>query len=570
MKSRSPVARRARGGALLLAAALLVGACGSSGKSASPPTTAPWWKGVKVVDMRGKAENAGEYPEVDVDVTDNRFTPSVLRVDPGTTVSWTNHGKTTHDILKAIPNQDFGKQFGTDTLSPTANYEFRFDKPGVYRYYCSFHGSETGGMVGLVAVGDVDIDTGQVSSGGAPTHHGTLRVPQQYSTIQAAVNAAAPGALVLVSPGVYHEAVQVLPGHENIVLRGTDRNKVILDGQFDTDEPNGVTVQANGVAIENMTARNYVSNGFYWRGVTGYRGSYLTSYRTGDYGIYAFDSEVGQFDHDLGIGSRDASFYIGQCRNCRSTITDSVGEWSGIGYSGTNAGGDLILANNVFHDNRVGIVPNSESGEELSPQRDVVIVGNRVYSNNNIKTPAIDIAVTAEGNGILVAGGNDDLVEHNLVYDQSEYGIGVIPLPEKVLSPSDPKSQNFEPSNNTVRDNNVSGSKVADLGLVLYTNPKDPAKNCFANNVYGTTSPAHLEQLVPCGAPASSAFVADIATLAKLFLGNKPKEVDYKSAPLPSLTPQTNMPDPMTAPARPANTGLPVKVDVASITTPTR
>ena len=92
-----------------------------------------------------------------------------------------------------------------------------------------------------------------------------------------------------------------------------------------------------------------------------------------------------------------------------------------------------------------------------------MIVGNRVYSNNNIKTPAIDIAVTAEGNGILVAGGNDDVVEHNLVYDQSEYGIGVIPLPEKVLAPSDPKSQNFEPSNNTVRDNDVSGSKVADL-----------------------------------------------------------------------------------------------------------
>ncbi|HEY1737786.1 MAG TPA: plastocyanin/azurin family copper-binding protein [Acidimicrobiia bacterium] len=564
------VRRGTRTAALLLGAALLVGACGSSGKSSTPPTSAPWWKGVKVVDMRGKAETTGEYPEVDVAVADNSFTPKVLRIDPGTTVQWTNHGRSTHDVLKAIPNQNFGTQFGTDTLSPGADYEFRFDKPGVYRYYCSFHGSPTGGMVGLIAVGDVDIDTGQVAAGSTPTHHGTLRVPQQFPTIQAAVNAAAPGALVLVSPGVYHEGVQVLPGHENIVLRGTDRNKVILDGQFDTDRPNGVTVQANGVAIENMTARNYVSNGFYWRGVTGYRGSYLSSYRTGDYGIYAFDSEVGQFDHDLGIGSRDASFYIGQCRNCRSTITDSVGEWSGIGYSGTNAGGDLILANNTFHDNRVGIVPNSESGEELSPQRDVVIVGNRVYSNNNIKTPAIDIAVTAEGNGILVAGGNDDLVEHNLVYDHSEYGIGVIPLPEKVLSPSDPKSQNFEPSNNTVRDNNVSGSTVADIALVLYTNPKDPAKNCFANNTYATSSPAHLEQLVPCGGPASSAFVADIATLAKLFLGNKPKEVDYKTAPLPPLPTQANMPNPTTAPARPANSGLPVKIDVASITTPTR
>ena len=42
---------------------------------------------------------------------------------------------------------------------------------------------------------------------------------------------------MLISPGVYHEGVQVLPGHENIVLRGTDRNKVILDGEFDNDKP---------------------------------------------------------------------------------------------------------------------------------------------------------------------------------------------------------------------------------------------------------------------------------------------------------------------------------------------
>jgi hypothetical protein len=425
-------------------------------------------------------------------------------------------------------------------------------------------------MVGLIAVGDVDIDTGQLASGSGPTRSGTIRVPQDFATIQAAVDAAKPGSLVLVSPGVYHESVHVDPGHENLVLRGTDRNKVILDGGFSEAKANGVIVQANGVAIENMTARNYASNGFYWRGVTGYRGSYLSTYRTGDYGIYAFDSEVGQFDHDLGIGSRDASFYIGQCRDCRATITDSVGEWSGIGYSGTNAGGHLVLAHNTFHDNRVGIVPNSESGELLSPQRDVVVVGNTVYSNNNTKTPAIDIAVTAEGNGILVAGGQDDTVEHNLVYGQSEYGIGVIPLPEKVLDPSDPKSTNFEPSTNTVRDNNVSGSGVADLALVLYTNPKDPAHNCFAGNTYATTSPAHLEQLVPCGAAASPSFVADIAKLASLFLAKKPKEVDYKVAPLPPLAPQTNMPDPLHAPARPADKGLPISVDVAAITTPTR
>ena len=61
---------------------------------------------------------------------------------------------------------------------------------------------------------------------------------------------------------------------------------------------------AGGVAIENMTAVNYTGNGFFWTGVDGYRGSYLTTSRIGFYGIYAFDSVNGQLDHSYASGSR--------------------------------------------------------------------------------------------------------------------------------------------------------------------------------------------------------------------------------------------------------------------------
>ena len=71
---------------------------------------------------------------------------------------------------------------------------------------------------------------------------------------------------------------------------------MILDGQLQLD--NGIRVlAAGGVAIENMTAMNYTANGFFWTGVDGYRGSYLTAYRIGDYGIYAFDSTHGQLEY---------------------------------------------------------------------------------------------------------------------------------------------------------------------------------------------------------------------------------------------------------------------------------
>src|SRR5262249_37172943 len=153
-------------------------------------------------------------------------------------------------------------------------------------------------------------------------------VPEDYRTIQAAVDAAKPGSLVLVAPGVYREAVTVTS--PNIVIRGLDRARTILDGGFVRD--NGIKVLADGVAVENMTGRDYKENGFFWTGVTGYRGSYLTAIRNGDYGIYAFDATKGQYDHDYGAGSPDAGFYIGQCYPCDAVITDSIAEWNGIGY----------------------------------------------------------------------------------------------------------------------------------------------------------------------------------------------------------------------------------------------
>ena len=68
---------------------------------------------------------------------------------------------------------------------------------------------------------------------------------------------------------------------------GECKTRWILDGEF--KRVTGIQVlDADGVVVENMTARNYVLNGFYWTGVEGFRGSYLTAHNMGDYGIYAF------------------------------------------------------------------------------------------------------------------------------------------------------------------------------------------------------------------------------------------------------------------------------------------
>ena len=167
------------------------------------------------------------------------------------------------------------------TIKPGRSFDQKLDTAGAIGYFCSFHGAPGKGMYGTLIVknaGRHDPAGRALNRREHPRSSGSRarsRCRRTRSASRPRSTRPPPGSLILVSPGVYQEAVTVTT--DRLVLRGLDRNKVILDGGFKLD--NGVKVLgADGVAVENMTARNFTENGFFWTGATGYRGSYLTSY----------------------------------------------------------------------------------------------------------------------------------------------------------------------------------------------------------------------------------------------------------------------------------------------------
>lgn len=418
------------------------------------------------------------------------------------------------------------------------------------------------GLVVLAACGDTSIagtrSTEVRASESPAVATGVTRdVPGTYPTIQSAVDAADPGDLVLVSPGVYKEAVAVTtPG---ITIRGTDRNTVILDGEFTRD--NGIFVTADGVTIENMTARSYTVNGFFWTGVVGYRGSYLTAIDDWVYGIYAFDSIDGVLEHSYASGSWDAGFYVGQCDPCNAVVTDVLAEFNGLGYSGTNSSGNMYIVNSEWRNNVAGIAPNTLDSELLPPSNNVVVAGNYIHHNGESeRAPNRSAEWSAFGNGVVLAGSRDSIVRNNLMVNNATSGVQIVTMIDKNLWPS---------GGNEVRDNVILGSGRADLSL---GGPSEQG-SCFANNEAETTVPTFLRLLHNCdginvpmfyGLHTSSEPLGRIAQASK----GQNTQLEHGDAPKPALN-FAQLPGGANAPVVPAvNVFDNLGFDPSSIRTP--
>ncbi|GLZ79964.1 hypothetical protein Afil01_47710 [Actinorhabdospora filicis] len=363
-----------------------------------------------------------------------------------------------------------------------------------------------------------------------------IAVPAQAATIQEAVDEAGPGDLVLVSPGVYRESV-TLTG-ERVVLRGLDREGVVVDGEF--KRANGIVVTGGGSVVENLTVRGFLGNGVLFTGVTdaalqaaaggtgydpldtrefppvrGFRASRVTAYNNALYGIYAFDAREGIIEDSYASGHADSGIYVGQCDPCDTLVHRNLVEHNAVGIEVTNASRNLWILGNRVTENRVGLTVSSNDFEALAPQRSAVIAGNTISGNNDARSPAQ--ADGGFGVGLGIGGGSDNTVTRNLVRDNAAAGIVVA------------DAEGYHATGNDVTGNAVGGNGADVVSAIAGSN---------ALPVVTVASAAHVA--VPAG-------------------------VDFRTLPAPPRQP--GMADPGGAPARPA-TGLPGDVDAGAYPLP--
>jgi hypothetical protein len=365
-------------------------------------------------------------------------------------------------------------------------------------------------LVGVVAATVAGVAAPAAAAGKAQVLRvGTYKgIPGQYKTIQAAVNAAKPNDWILIGPGDYKTTSSsapkgapqfpsgVLITKAGLYLRGMNRNTVIVDGTKagsrcsakGSDQNFGPTLKGqkrpaglNGVMVwkapdvwvQNMTVCNFLGgasgdggsgNEVWWNGGAGsgkigghgYLGSYLNTTSTyfkteataAQYGIFSSNWSGGTWDQTYSSNFNDSDYYIGACQQeCNQVVDHAWGEFSALGYSGSNSGGSLIIRNSQFDNNEDGFDTNSQNGDNPPPQNGDcpgaktspiththscwVFEDNYVHDNNNPNVPSAGSAAAGPvGTGMTVSGGRNDTIMHNRFDNNNAWGIAFVAYPD--------------------------------------------------------------------------------------------------------------------------------------------
>jgi plastocyanin len=96
----------------------------------------------KAVNVIKKKTTTPQVANGYVTIKDFIYSPQMLVVNAGATITWTNKGASNHTVDSDAPGI-----IGSGNIAPGASFKHTFNSPGTYSYHCSVHMSMTGTII---------------------------------------------------------------------------------------------------------------------------------------------------------------------------------------------------------------------------------------------------------------------------------------------------------------------------------------------------------------------------------------------------------------------------------------
>jgi parallel beta-helix repeat protein len=318
----------------------------------------------------------------------------------------------------------------------------------------------------------------------AATHH-TVWVSPGTGTISAAVANARPGDTIRLKSGTYLDSVFI---PISLTIRGSGWHTVVkppatsdnpcnspasstspasvegfcalgaVDANFNPD----LTKPVENVSISDLRVTGF-SDGIFGFNTRGLRVDSVRADHNAGYGIARFNSTDSLFEENWASWNGEAGLYMGDSPHANSVLRDNTADHNGFGLFLRDST-DITAVRNRVWDNCVGILAlNSGNGAPGDlPAGDYRIARNAVWDNDSV-CPARpdDGQPPLSGLGIALAGVHDTLVVHNTVRDN--HPGGPTAFSGGIAIVSDKQDGGADPTNNTVRNNELHNNKVVDI-----------------------------------------------------------------------------------------------------------